>query len=107
MILAFETEELRTLCEDDDAARSHLGDDVAHALRIRLADLRASDSIHDLLVGNPTPTGEGGSLLEVDLVDGVGMTFAPNHSHPRIADAGTTNWALIRRIRLISIGGRL
>lgn len=104
MILAFDTEELRTICEDADAARSHLGEDVAGVLRVRLADLRAIDCIDDLLVGRTARKGQENNLLEVELTDGVVMTFAPNHNQPRITDTGAVDWPRVRRIRLTQIG---
>jgi hypothetical protein len=104
MILAFDTEELRTICEDADAARSHLGGDVADALRVRLADLRAIDSIDGLLVGRAEPKGNSGNVLEVELVDEVVMTFVPNHNRARVTNSGEIDWARVRRIRMTGIG---
>jgi hypothetical protein len=104
MILAFDSEELRTTCEDADAARSQVGENVAAALRVRIADLRAIDSIDDLLVGRAAPKGESSDVLEVELVAGVVMTFVPNHNRPRVTDAGAVDWTRVRRIRLTRIG---
>ena len=104
MILAFDTEELRTICEDPDVARSQLGEDVAGVLRVRLADLRAIDCIADLLVGRTARKGHQDNLLQVELVDGVAMTFVPNHNRPRVTDSGGVDWLRVRRIRLIQIG---
>lgn len=106
MILAFDTEELRTICEDSDAAGSLLGEDVAAVLRVRLADLRAIDHIDDLLTGWTARAGQDDTLLEIELADGVAMTFVPNHNKPRVNDAGLVDWTRVRRIRLTQIGGR-
>ncbi len=104
MILSFETEELRTICEDPDVATSQLGEDVAGVLRLRLADLRAVDCIDDMPVGRTTRRGQECDLLEVELADEVVMTFESNHKRPRITDTGSVDWPQVRRIRLTQIG---
>lgn len=104
MILAFDTEELRTICEDPDAARSLLGDDVASVLRVRLADLRAIDRIDDLLTGWKERAVQDRTILEIELADGVAMMFVPNHNKPRVNEAGLVDWTRVRRIRLTEIG---
>jgi hypothetical protein len=104
MILAFGTEELRTICEDGDAARAHLGEELAGVLRVRVADLRAIDSIDDFLVGRTAPKGPENNSLEVELAAGVVMTFVPNHNRPRTTETGAVDWPRVRRIRLTQIG---
>ena len=51
--LAFNSRELRSICEHEPTAKDALGAEIAEALRRRLADLRAATSIADLIVGNP------------------------------------------------------
>lgn len=49
MQLAFATKELRRICTEADFAERQLGDDLAAALIDRLADIRAADSLVELL----------------------------------------------------------
>ncbi len=51
--LAFETRELRDMCEDEAEARRALGQTIAEMLRNRLADLDSATSPGDLLAGQP------------------------------------------------------
>lgn len=103
MILAFDTEELRTICEDDDAAESQLGAEIAEVLRTRVADLRAADTYGDLLAGRPRLVGDRNEVLRLDLARGYCMNLAPNHSAERVDDAGSLDWGRVTRIRLLGI----
>lgn len=104
MILAFETEELRTICEDMDAARKALGDEASEMLPARIADLRAADTIADLLVGQPTAEGDQDAFMKIHIVDGMVMTLVPNHYRTRVTSTGLTDWSRVTRVRLLQIG---
>ena len=78
--LAFDTKSLRDLCENEEKARRELGPEVAEKLKHRLADLRAAESVKDLVVGQPreVKSADPGCFL-VDLANGCRLTFCANH----------------------------
>lgn len=103
MIIAFETKRLRAICEDETVASKAFGPAAADALQQRLADLRAADTIHDLIVGNPVVSGPDQSTLTIALAGGVRTLWSPNHVNvPRRTD-GQVDWDRTRRIRLLAI----
>ena len=104
MIVAFETEELRRICEDSAVARSTLGDDVAANLAARVADLRAAPTIGDLPVGRPRVGGPELELLTVELGSATRMVWVANHSRPSKTPEGKIDWDRTNRIRLLEIG---
>lgn len=105
MILAFETETLRSVCEDESVASHRLGAEVAAELRARLADLRAATSTADLLVGAPRFTGPRLELLTIDLGQKSFMIWIANHVPPRHNLEGNVDWGAVIRIRLLEIEG--
>jgi hypothetical protein len=103
MILAFETEELRTVCEDPDVAATLLSAAIASQLRGRLADLRAGTSISDLLVGNPRLGGTRSENLTIDLAPEVHMVWTANHVNTKTRVDGHIDWSRVSRVRLLKI----
>ena len=79
MELAFESRELRSICEQEPIANDVLGVVVAEVLRHRLADLRAATSIDDLVAGSPhTVESEGICHIVVDLCRGCQIVLKAN-----------------------------
>jgi hypothetical protein len=101
--ISFETKALRDLCEDDALAAQKLGFAAAEALMHRLADIRAAVDIRDVQAGRPQP----GRYMAMDcyrfeLADGLHLTVLPNHTPAREDASGNADWALIRRVRVVS-----
>jgi proteic killer suppression protein len=101
--LAFETKELRDICENEAEAKREFGDAVAEVLKHRLADLDAAISPRDLIVGNPR-LGPGIHAMTVDLSEGYRLVFTPNHPHNPTTAAGSTDWEKVSRVRILKIG---
>jgi plasmid maintenance system killer protein len=102
--LAFESKELRDICENEADARRKLGESIAEALKRRLADLDAATSPKDLLAGR-LRRGLEGQTMVIDLCEGHRIVFAANHpDNPATAD-GDLDWANVRRIRILRIEG--
>lgn len=74
MELAFDTKELRAICEEPDVALAALGQAMAMTLRDRVADLRAADNLSELPLEAPTEAFEGGSV-ELPLSNGGRLIF--------------------------------
>jgi hypothetical protein len=103
MILAFEIEELRTICEDSDFATKRFGAAVASQLRGRLADVRAAMSSADLLVGNPRFSGQRSEYLTIDLGPEEFMVWTANHVTAKLDANGQVDWTRVTRVRLLNI----
>ncbi len=105
MELAFETRELRLLCESETEGNLRLGEPAAKDLRARLADLLAANSLGDLPpVGNMREVASAdGVYLAMDLSDGKRLCLAVNHAtFPRKAN-GQLDWFKISRLKLLRI----
>jgi hypothetical protein len=100
--LAFESKDLRDICENEAEAKRRLGESIAKTLKRRLADLDAATSPKDLLAGRPR-LGQDGQTMVIDLCEGRRIVFAANHpDDPATAD-GDLDWAKVRRIRILRI----
>lgn len=102
MELAFESRELREICESEAEASQHFGDAVAEMLRHRLADLDAAGSPEELVAGRPR-VGEEAETMVVDLCDGHRIVFTPNHIKNPTQPAGGVDWPRVSRIRILRI----
>lgn len=102
MELAFESKELREICEIDAEAKSKLGEVIAAVLKHRLADLDAAVSPRDLLAGKPR-LGEDGQTMMIDLCEGHRIVLAANHPDNPTASDGTLDWEKVRSIRILRI----
>ncbi|WP_132190493.1 MULTISPECIES: hypothetical protein [Kribbella] len=102
MELAFETRALRTLCEEDDVAAKKLPGEVVDALKRRLADLHAADSVLDLVVGRPDfdPTAP---LVRMTLAANYVLTCAANHRICPLQATGAVDWQRVRRLKILTI----
>jgi len=103
MIIAFDSKKLREICEDDAVAVKELGSPAAEALRQRLADLRAAESIRDLLVGNPRTSGAENATLTIDLTAAARTIWSQNHTTPPRTSLGDIDWERTGRVRLVEI----
>lgn len=103
--ISFHTEGLRNVCIDGALADQTLGPAVAEALRNRLVDIRAADSVYDLLAGQPAADmHDSVECYRVNLVDGARLILVPNHNTPRIDAQGAVDWARVRRVRIMAVG---
>jgi hypothetical protein len=100
--LAFESKELRDICESEAESKRVLGDDVAEMLRHRLADLDAATSPKDLLAGRPRLAEDGQSMI-IDLCEGHRIVFTANHPDNPTTPGGDLDWTKVRRIRILRI----
>ena len=104
MEINFETKDLRELCDDESIAAERLGVDAADYLRRRLADIRAADSIDDLIAGDPRKGTFGNrDCVRLDLASAFELIVVPNHVPPRNDADGTTAWNRVRRVRVVAL----
>lgn len=103
--IAFHTGELREICIDESIADRRLGASIGAALRNRLGDLRAADSVFELAAGHPhAGQFDGQDCYRLALVNGAWLTFVPNHVEPRRSADETTDWARVRYVRVVHVG---
>jgi hypothetical protein len=99
--LAFDSKNLRLVCESEAEGIKILGRRVAAHLKRRLADLRAAESIADLQTGRLAFQTDRKSL-EIDLSEGYFLVCVPNHANPRESE-GVPDWLRIRRVKVVEI----
>lgn len=99
---AFESKELRDICESESEAVRALGASVAEMLKHRLADLDAAPSAKDLIAGRPRLSQDEETMM-VDLSEGSRLVFTPNHPDNPVTETGKLDWANVRRIRILRI----
>lgn len=104
MQLAFESKQLRTICEDEVQAKVELGDTVANTLKRRLADLWAATSVKDLVAGKPRllPEPEANNMA-VDLSEGWRLIFTANHVSNPTTQENNLDWSRVTRIKILRI----
>ncbi len=98
--LAFETGALRAICEFTSKAEDALGSVAAEALKRRLADLRAAETIFDLVVCKPVQTDEPREL-SIWLGGEYRMIIKCNHVKTPILEDGSINWGAVTRVKVM------
>ena len=105
MQLAFDSEHLRSICENEATAETGLGAEVARALKGRLADLSAATSVNDLPVGNPQITKiDDTKCLVISLPHNYRIICEANHPRNPSTASGNVDWDQVARIRVTHIG---
>jgi len=100
--IAFESLELREICEKDSEARRVLGDELAELMQRRIADLRAARFLSEL----PFPVqlrDEGSGAMVLNLADVGRMTLVSNHIRTPTTSDGAVDLARITRVRILEI----
>lgn len=104
MELAFESQEIRTICERQQVATEELGPMVAAALQRRLADLQAASSPSDLPIGRLHVSGPTSRpIMTLPLVDRHRLVFTSNHVNDPISSDGTVDLQHVTRLRILSV----
>lgn len=104
--ISFADKSLRTLCENSAKAEAAFGIEAAIRLQRRLADLRAANSVNELVEGSYTRTADGvGNQIIFDLSVDIKMIIVPNHMVAPTLRTGKIDWKKVRRIKVITIQG--
>jgi hypothetical protein len=101
--LAFNSEQLRTMCENETAAKNQMGAAASDSLKHRLADLRSATSILDLVAGRPRFLEDTEEQMVIDLDDGYHLLFCANHPNNPLTETGKLNWPRISRVKILRI----
>jgi hypothetical protein len=101
--LAFASKALRSLCEDKSIAERKLGVASAGRLIRRLADLRAADSLADILAGGLVQyLWPETSELSFGL-NGSRLVLRVNHHVVPVDDLGDIDWKRVTRVKIVRI----
>lgn len=104
MEVAFDSELLRSICEDQAVATNELGPAVAGTLQRRLADLRAANAVSDLPAGHPRVSIlENDKYLVIDLSEGHVIALQANHRRNPTNERGGVEWGRVSRLKVIRI----
>ena len=103
MELAFDSKELRSICESEEDAKQQLNSFVVESLKHRLADLRAAISIKDLVAGKIRPLDNSDQQMVADLSDGYQLIFCANHPKNPLLESGNLDWSRVSRIKILGI----
>lgn len=102
--LAFESSELRSVCEDAAYAESRFGAIVAEALVSRLADIRAADHLLELpFVSVRQSDEQSQEKAVITLPMGRLLVIAVNHPKPPLAADGSLDWKRVIRVKILSV----
>ena len=102
--LSFESERLRSICENEDLAKADLGGSIAGTLKRRLADLLAAKSIYELPAGNPRPNQDDPKCQIIDLAETSYLFLQPNHPKNPLTEGGDIDWGRVTRVKVTRIG---
>jgi hypothetical protein len=100
--IAFESRELRNICEDEKKGTCELGSKSAQKLMHRLADIKIANSYRELLAGNPRIQGFS-QLLVIDVDETYTIFCSPNHRKNPITKNGKINWDEVNRVKILRL----
>jgi toxin HigB-1 len=101
---AFDTLAIRTLCECQSKAERAVGLKAAAHLRERLADIRAAESVAELLAGRPRQIQTSRHPhYAVDLADGYRLVFCANHVRIPLDEMDRVDWSRVSRVKILKI----
>jgi hypothetical protein len=101
--LAFATEALRDVCENEAIAKKELGAKVADALKRRLSDFQSIDTFDELPFAKPKKSSNN-CLFE--LPDGWQLTVTSGHAENPKLGSGRIDWSQVSRLKILKIEKR-
>ncbi|ARU28671.1 hypothetical protein CBR65_15130 [Cellvibrio sp. PSBB006] len=106
MVISFDTNEIRLLCERQEKAEELLGKNVALKLRNRLSDIDACDRIFEIPIGHPAKVMVRGEIgYQFDLGNDVYLVISANHNDPVRNSLDDIDWNHVYRVKVIQVGG--
>ena len=101
MVLAFETSELRALCENEVAAHEEFGENAQYLFAI-LAELDSAPTLADLPTGIAQPTGEAIRQFVVER-GSMQITFVINQKKVSLQKSGELDSSKVMRVKVIEV----
>lgn len=104
MRIAFNDFDIRKVIEDEAEASVQYGESISSILKVRVANIIAAISIHDLISGNLTKVFvDNFQGYSMDLADGLKLVFKCNHTRPPVNADGEINWDMVDYIKFMKI----
>lgn len=104
MEIAFETIQLRQICESENRAKRILGEEIAAKLKSRLGDLRAMPNAAELLnVPYPLSLNDKEHIL-ITLRNDYVMILCASHINNPLSNNGKIDWSKVTRVKVLEIG---
>lgn len=105
MEIAFQTEEIRDICEHASVAEDILGSELANSLRARLADIRAATTMQDLMLfQSESPTQGRTPKMAIQVSKTCEIFLVSNHRSHNGKAADEIDFSEVKRVRIIEIG---
>jgi hypothetical protein len=102
LVISFETRALRTSCRDVAEANSLYGEEASAALRRVLADLRAADTMFDVVAFFDLPDGAN-TEFSAPLGTTHQLVLRCGEKQPPVLPSGEVDWAAVDRIRVVNV----
>jgi hypothetical protein len=102
MEIAFNSRELRALVESAKAMRKKFGNEAANSLMTLFSDLRAADSIYDLIDVDMTLPLDGARSFKIELGASVCVLAEANNSK-LLGEDGMVAWDRVYMIKIMEI----
>lgn len=105
MEIAFNTRDLRNLAESAKGLNARFGAEAANSIMTLLSELRAAESINDIVAVEFSFARTPSAVLTISTEDGVHLVMEPNHITVPLSSDGHVLWEQVYRIRIIGIEG--
>ncbi|WP_297809600.1 hypothetical protein [uncultured Methylophaga sp.] len=106
MELAFESKELRSICEIQQLGIEKFGGEIALLFRTRLDDIAAATSWSDILLGSPRIIYEhefGVHVFKISIGETSKLVFVANHPSNPLTNNDEIDWSKVTRVKLLRI----
>jgi hypothetical protein len=103
MEIAFCSQELRKLCESAGAMKKKLGTDAADVLMTLLSELRAADSVDDLLEMDISPVNGNDRSRYLSTGQSLRIKVEVNHAKAPTDSDGAIAWDRVYRLKILEI----
>jgi len=101
MEIAFSTQSLRSICENEAVMNQKLGRAAAQAFQVCLADLRAATTVADVTANYAAEF--SGSEIELAPTEGLCVRLRANDSKIRKSKNNPVDWKIVSRLKIMEI----
>jgi hypothetical protein len=105
MEIAFSTQSLRSICENEAVMNQKLGRAAAQAFQVCLADLRAATTVADVTANYATEF-VSGSDIELAPTEGLRVRLRANDSRIKKSKGNPVDWNVVSRLKIMEIAHR-
>ena len=105
MEIGFNTQSLRSICENESVMDKKLGRVGAQAFQVCLADLRAASTIADVTI-NYAAKMVSPSEIELVLAEGIHVRLRAVELKTKKRKLNTIDWAKLSRLKIMEIANR-